>query len=277
MKESKNKYYNDIYFKKIINFIKEYRLDEAISGFQKYLEVYPKDIAAYNFYADALIRANNLDMAELVLSEASKLFNEETSDKAKKSYYLVLIKLLLHQKKYQKCFNVMRKCKKYTDGQYSYNSLILFLKKKLKLLKEEDLKQDIYSLRQIVSYNEEEVLKYIKNTTLNYNVICFKENFPLEDVYERIRQMLPLGSKMIKDVLTDTYIFKYDANGHVKGKLVDYIEVITLADSNEIIKMYPYENREKRNFTDLNPNLDEVSRIRRISQIEKFNQRYNRK
>ena len=277
MLENKKRYYNDIYLKKIMNLVKEYRLVEAINEFQKYLEVYPEDIAAYNLYADALIRANSLEMAELVLNKAKSLFLEETSDKVKKSYYLALIKLLLHQKKYQKCFNNVKKCKKYTDSQYSYKYLILFLKKKLGLLNEEDLEQNIYSLRQIVSYNELEALEYIRINTLNNNVVHFKEDFPLESIYVKIREMLPLESKMIKNIVNDAYIFKYDANGHVKGKLVDYIEVVTIANSDEIIKMYPYENREKRNFSDLNPNLEGISRMRRFSQIDKFNQRYNKK
>ena len=73
------------------------------------------------------------------------------------------------------------------------------------------------------------------------------------------------------------HIFKYELCGHVDGKLVDFFEVVTLKDTNEIITMYPYKNKEKRECIDLTPVVKEEPKVKRLSQIDKFNQRYSKK
>ena len=88
--------------------------------------------------------------------------------------------------------------------------------------------------------------------------------------------MLAIDMKRNKGFITNSYIFKYDSNGRIDNKLVDFLIVIALYDSNDIITMYPYKNREKVEFYDLNPELDieESPKLKRVSQIAKFNQRY---
>ena len=84
--------------------------------------------------------------------------------------------------------------------------------------------------------------------------------------------------RYIESGITDSYIFKYLANGYVNNKLVDYLEVITLQNSNDIITMYPYENRERREYIDITPEIEfSTLKHQRVSQIDKFNARYGKK
>jgi len=89
--------------------------------------------------------------------------------------------------------------------------------------------------------------------------------------------MLPIeGRKMFSGNFKNSYIFKYENCGIQGEKTLNYIRVIALQDSDEIITMYPYENIANLKYIDITPRIKEPSKqlVKRMSQIDKFNQRY---
>ena len=82
---------------------------------------------------------------------------------------------------------------------------------------------------------------------------------------------------MFSGPFKNIYVFKYDHNGIYNGKSLDYFEIITLQDSNDIITMYPFDNKNGFPYIDITPKIeveDDYRKVKRMSQIEKFNQRY---
>lgn len=275
------KIYHDVYSTKIIKLSAENQLDKAIYEFQKYLKTYPYDFVGYVFYADTLIKFNRLEEAELVLKEAENIINSKTSPLSIEYYNLFLIKLWIHQKKYVESLELLKRNKEtFIHNDWEYDRALLFLNKKLGL-EYEDLMQDTlsYSLHQLISYNEEKAIRHIKKHSNNKNNIVnkFVPDFPLEELYYKLRNILPLQDKFNTDLIVNSYYCKYLACGHEGTDLVDYIKIITFADSNEIITMYPYKNAENYCHIDLTPNMDDNLKLKRMNQIDKFNQRYNRK
>jgi hypothetical protein len=95
--------------------------------------------------------------------------------------------------------------------------------------------------------------------------------------------MLPLDNypSMYSGIFKNFYIFKYDYCGMLSdGKTkTDYFKVITLQHSNEILTMYPVSNDFKTPFIDITPIQEEDCSnklVKRMSQIDKFNQRYGK-
>ncbi len=275
------KYYHDTYFQKITRLAEEYRLEEAFKEFQKYMKVYPKDVDGYVYYANAFIKANRLEEAEQMIKKAENLLSKKTSFKTYEDFIMVKVSLLCHQQKYQECYNLFQKniCFFY-DRKWIFTGLIYFLKRELNILTAEDYERgEGYLISQILSYNEQRALNRIQKHQNNTepSPIQFVSDFPLEKIYYKIRNQLPHEKKYISNTFANSYVFGYTANGHVESKLVDYLEVITLQNSNDIITMYPYENRERREFIDITPEEEIYSlKHQRVSQIDKFNARYGK-
>ncbi len=270
------KYFNEAYFKSIVKLAEEYRLQEAISEYQKYIKAYPEDVSGYTLYADALIKANRLEEASGILEHASDIINKKTPGVGSDYLMMIKIKLLCCQKKYKECYALFSKNKHvYINSGKSLKKLSLFLRKKLGFLCEADYQNLDYFSKQILDYSEDKALEHIKKHLDSGESSVFIDTFPVEEMYAKLREMLPLEGKVIASNMTDLYLFKYIASGYVSNRLVDYFQVITLQDSNEIIAMYPYENKERRSFIDLAPALEEEPlALKKVSQIEKFNRKY---
>ncbi len=279
------KYYHDTYFQKIMKLTEEYRLNEAFNEFQKYIKIYPKDAAGYIYYANAFIKANRLEEAEQTLKIAEELLSEKTSLLTYEDFIMMKINLLCYQQKYEECYHLLQKnIRFFYHRKWFFKGLIYFLKRKLNILTIEDYEHGSgYLINQIISYSEKEALLCIqKHQSPQENTepssIQFVPSVSLEKTYYEIRSKLPLEKRYNPSAFQNSYVFGYLANGHVNNKLVDYIEVITLANSKDIITMYPYENREKREYYDITPILNSSSLKRqRGSQIDKFNARYGKK
>ena len=97
----------------------------------------------------------------------------------------------------------------------------------------------------------------------------------MEEIYYKLRQMLPNDKCIYHSIFDSMHVIKYDNNGHVNSKLVDYFAVITVIGTNDIITMYPFDNKSRSYALDLTPTTD-VSKVKKISQIDKFNQRYGK-
>ncbi len=66
--------------------------------------------------------------------------------------------------------------------------------------------------------------------------------------------------------------------GYIDGDYTPFSQVITFDDTNQIITVYPKKNTDNIPITDIiSPILERNSKIKRKSQIEKFNERYNKK
>lgn len=271
------KYYHDTYFQKIVKLVRENRYVEAINEIQQYLNIYTKDVEGYVLYADILIKINHLEEVECVLNRVENIIEETTPILTYEEFKRVKIFLLCIQKKYQECYLMLRdNISLFYRRKWSFYGLMCFLKRHLNKENCRKHKENSYLINQIFSYDEEKAILHKKRHrhNLNHEVFHFADKFPIENVYYYFRKNLPNEKKYINDEITNSYIFKFINSGHAGNKMVDFIKVITLLDSNDIITMYPYENKERREYIDITPELDEPLKRKRISQIDKFNRRY---
>lgn len=112
------------------------------------------------------------------------------------------------------------------------------------------------------------------------NPNLFTPNTDVLKITEEIKKYLLSDKRIYPDFIDDVYIFKYDNCGTVNQKSVNYFKVICFHNTKNIITMCPVNDNLNIPYIDLNylnqENIQEQSnpKVKRLSQIEKFNQRY---
>lgn len=275
MKSKKHKYYNDKDFLLISTLTKKRKFEQALAECEKYLIKYPYDVSAYSKCADLLMKFGNLEEAAEIINYASII--SKTPEISKKEIKYNKFKLYCYLGKYEECFEMLKNdFSMLEDRKINTTEIFIFLKKKLGLLMCDNYKGSGYKIEQIANYSElsaiECIKKYHEHNTDRQSY--FNENFPIEQVYYQIRNMLPLEEKRYEKIIENSYFFKYIDNGKVCDSPTDYIKVHTILGTNDILTMFPFRYNNRIDCPDITPKIEENVKVKRISQIEKFNQRY---
>lgn len=279
MGKTKYKYYDNGNINRIEKLIDANKFEEALACYSSYIEKYPKDINARALYTDILIKLGMFDKAEDSLNEIE--LTSVTLNSFVQKVKLMQAKLLFCEGKFVEAHSFIEDNMNWFRNVSSFSRDFLFLKKKLNKLTPEDYRQTSYLLKQIVDYSEERCLEHLLKYQYyeeNDSSIQFAESFPLKDIYFQLRKGLPEQGRLYSSCRDYKLVFKYDNNGRVNGRMTDYFEVVSLNYSNDIITMYPYLNVARRPYIDITPEIAKIDypKVKRMSQIDKFNQRYQK-
>ncbi|MBE6138949.1 MAG: tetratricopeptide repeat protein [Firmicutes bacterium] len=257
--------------------------------YEQYLEKYPKDYAAYPYYCSNLITLGELDLAEKKLNYIVEQFKKDDNikdfDKTKifeHNIFFCKIKLMSYQKRYKELNNIYKNNPNPLKDR-NFNTVWFYTEKQLGNLDVEKRDSNSYLFRQITKYDEQDFLDHIKKHLAEYNdnsiepnSNVFEPNFPIEEVLEEIKKYIPSNKKLLYGFFDDTYVFKYSNCGRVDSRLVDYFKVICLHDSTDLITICPVRGNDNIPHVDLNYMVkEENGKVKRKSQIERFNQKYN--
>ena len=264
---------------------------EANKQYETYIKKYPEDYSAYPYYASALITLGYFKEAEKILDIAecklSKYSNNQTTTNKFKTFIITKIRLLAYQEKFEELYDTSTKYyQEFLNSEFS--SLVFYARKKTSRLNIEDRNSNTYLYRQIINYQETDFLEHIKKHMSIYNQNIeepnpnlFTPNTDVLKITEEIKKYLLSDKRIYPDFIDDVYIFKYDNCGTVNQKSVNYFKVICFHNTKNIITMCPVDDNLNIPYIDLNylnqENIQEQSnpKVKRLSQIEKFNQRYN--
>ena len=274
------KFYDNDQYQRILKLCTEYRLYEAINKFEIYFQKYPNDISGYAYYIETLMKLGEIDKAVEFFNQLK--VEENTTMHAKEELLRIKLRLLMLNEEYDKAYQFLIQYQSVFDkNKWTTGALSCFLKKQLGIVtaleKEEYCKK--YLLRPILSYSEDDAFIHtcsIHQSTLeNMSPVQFVEDFQVKDMYDRLRKSIPNKDRIYDDVISDKYIFKYDACGHVNSKIVDYFVVVATKNTNDIFTMYPCSYKPDFIVPDLTPEVSK-EKTKRMSQIDKFNQRYGK-
>lgn len=256
---------------------------------KEYLEKYPLDYTTYPYYISALITIGQFDTAKenieyvqaIIDSDVYK--NDEKRDRILK--YSILyskFKLLCCEKKYQEAYNLYLANSEILDT-FEVSRIVYFIKKELNLLEVNPEERAClpYFYRQTLAYEESDFLHHAKKHCSD-TLYCndddeseFVSGFPIEEVVSEIKKYIPSDKKLYHGFVDNTYLFKYDNCGISNRKMVNFIKVITFNDTNNIITMYPYLKGERFPYVDLNyMEIKDKPRVKKLSQIDKFNKKF---
>ena len=279
------KYYNYDKYNQILKLFDEQKMKMAIESLKDYLEVYPYDLRAVTLYASLLINNGEIEQAKELLDNA--IITPKTRKTNKIDLIIIKLKLLCCDDKFQEAYDYLKENELLIMNNLDeYHTVLIFLKTKLGLPVEYDKNSHLpqqYTINQMVSYSEEEALEHIRKHIGDYasgEKSCFDSEFPLEEVFYKIREMIPINnySKLFSGIGKNLYIFKCEGNGRNCRKVADYIRIITIQGTNNIITMYPYDNKCDLPTIpfELKEEIEEKqSKLKKLSQIEKFNLRYS--
>jgi lipopolysaccharide biosynthesis regulator YciM len=148
------------------------------------------------------------------------------------------------------------------------HTLELYLEKMLNI--DSSIKPMSYKEYQIIDYNYDMAIKHIKefknDTSDNNNHSLIFENINIEELYLYCLKKIN-KEYFYKNLFTDEYIIPYENAGYDNYGPVNYVKVVTLPNSKDIITIYPIRN--------WNIKQNENNKIKKISRIDKFNEKYN--
>lgn len=288
----KNRFFDNWAFQNAYQYIKHDPLT-AKKVFEEYLENYPYDYSAYSYYISILITLNKIDEAHRLLVLVNKtveLDKKYREDKKKvkifeNSIAINTIRILGYQEKYEelnnfyKCLNDEKLRKEYKIIPFLYNNRIGKAK-----YKRNDRYPYLY--KQIIEYSEDDFRAHIEKHLSNddnkddkYSTAIFSEDFPIDKIIKETKKYIPSRYYLCHGFFDDKYTFKYDECGRDGKKLVNYFQVVTFHNSDNYITMFPSDNCENYPAFDLNYMLDKKEKVKNktLSQIDKFNIRYNKK
>ena len=267
----------------------------AKERFEEYLSKYPTDYYARAYYVILLTRI-------CLFKEAEKEYNNIIEQSHNDSFYayganrikgfkhnmaIAKLKILGSQEKYQEILLLLQNNYELlndTDRRY----ISYYCRSKLGMLNIENTPryENAYRFNQSVDYNEDMFRLHIKKHEADYNIdvdevnpAIFVPDFPLDNIIDEIKKYIPSDKGLFLGYFDDTYYFKYDNCGRINNKLVSYFKVVCFHNTVDFITMYPTNECEKLPVVDLNylKEKDEKTKVKTLSQIDKFNKRFNRK
>ena len=285
-----NKYFDVFEFRQIMNLM-DVDPYTSLVLYEQYLNKYPNDYSASLLYCSNLIILGKLEEAEKVYNYFEKKYRSdnsikdmEKSKKIKESQIFTKIKLLSYQCKYEELYQFCVENINIIMEDY-LNDAFFYSKKMTGRLDLEKRDENSYLFSQIVNYDESDFLKHInkhmkiEEGTLNKECpTIFHSDFPIEKVIQEIKKYIPSDKKLFLGLYDNVYYFKYDACGRVNNKIVDYIKVVCFNNTKDFITMCPVVGSKNLPFVDLNYLFnEELPKIKRMSQIDKFNKKFNKK
>ena len=161
------------------------------------------------------------------------------------------------------------------------NRIFIYCKIKLNLFDVIDRNNYFYMIRQAIDYQYSDFQFHIKkhldeefiDDEERYSI--FNNDFPIDKIVSEIDKYLMSSKKLLFGFIEDVYLFKYDLCGLFNGKNANFFKVITFNDNNNIITMYPYVKGERLPYIDLNyMKVESNTKVKKLSQIDKFNKRF---
>lgn len=282
------KYFDSFEFRQAIELM-EIDPFSSISLFEIYLEKYPKDYCAYLFYCCNLITIGKIDEAEKIYNYVEDIYNNDNkfqkidkSMRTKQDLILTKLKLLSYTGRYEELYKLCINNKNIVKDNVIQRTLF-YAKKKTGRLNPEKRDENSYLFSQMVRYEETDFLNHIKKHLYNTEEFIekpsdaiFEPSFQTEKVIEEMKKYIPSNKKLSPGFYSNIYFFKYDNCGRLNNKMVDYFEVVCFDNTNEFITMWPVDDIKNMPYVDLNYLVD-YNEKPKISQIEKFNKRFNKK
>lgn len=168
------------------------------------------------------------------------------------------------------------------DKPVIYRILQVYLQK---IFEPEKLKvgyNESYFVRQIANYNPDLAIKHIKNNHFNKeNKTLFNPEVNIEELFKNIKKIIEDNKDANSVVgLAEAYNIYYPnigKNSESDYYNLNYITVGTVYNSSDIVTMYPTNNFLLCEALPFPKKEESVKELKRVSQIDKFNQRYGKK
>lgn len=279
----KNKYnekgYRGYIISNISNLFKNGKYSDVIRLSTKYLKQVPNEQNVLFMRAKSY---RNLGMFDEAIKDFKTNLNFEYDSYSMFELYYLYYFL----NKYEEAIELLPIL--YKEGiikAYSLSISELVMKTQLGIdMKVKKIDKHDYIKSQILDYNDDLAIEHIKEH-LNPNVedsskSYFNNNLDLEYLYWLIRNSINNENKVNIDEILEAHYFAISKIGFHNGNACNYLKVVVVPNTNKIITMYPINDVGNGYIAPLDIDYDklfkkETCKVKRISQIDKFNKKYN--
>lgn len=262
------------------NIIRHYKYEpfSTLDRLEEYMINYPLDNIAYIHYAKILISVGKFDEALVILDFIKRVFPD--IDGLALVYFR--IKALMFKHQYEEALNLYRQHKEELLAGDPNNQMIELVYDLKVLGNAKEKWGGRYLYNQMIDYDYDLFLSHVQKHTAEYNEtldepnkVVFNSYFPLDRVLKEIQNYIPSDNRLYFGFYQNLYAFKYDDNGKIGNKSVNYFRVITVHDTNSLITMYPLHNGANLPYIDLNYMQESsYSSAKRLSRVDRFYQKY---
>ena len=201
----------------------------------------------------------------------------ENNKYKRKEYMYYMLEDYIRLNKYQEALDLINYIKDNDYFALNYKMTINIKIIEKYVLKElnMDFEAQGYTSNQIKEYSEEKALEHIKKKHyFNSQISKFDDSVEIDELYYYFKDKIDLNNRSC-DGCFDIYSFDYKNIGTINNKNIgDNITVVCLANTNKIITMYPsLKQTVVEDFLD----IERKPKTKRLTQIEKFNKKYNNK
>lgn len=234
------------------------------------------------YYINKLKENNYNDSANLLMGklyfnnqkyeESIKMF-DSVDKKDKKVYQELMYRKIINLIKLNRLQDAYDILDEATNADYNdrYSMKLILIRVYLEkyLNFESTVKINTYTAKQIQNYDKNLALEHIKLHEIDVEEkevhTIFSDNINVDELYDYC--MLNINDdNYYKNTLFDTYILPYDNVGYDGDKSINFVKVVTITNTKQILSIYPYDNYSL--------NQIEKPKNKKISRIDKFNQKY---
>ncbi len=272
--------YNSHTLHHIVKHIK-YNPYYALTRLEEYIETFYEDYYAYLCYIKTLIDVGAFEEAMSIIEFVESAF----PNKVDSNLYYHKIRIYSFLGNYETAYQI------YTDYKEDFlkidnrtaNFEVIY-NKKVHNNVERSFAQSRYLYNQIAEYSHDDFINHIsKHLASNNqndkspNPAIFNPDFPIEQVIEELKTIIPNDKRTYFNFSENFYVFKYDNCGKINNKNTDYFRVVTLHNTNKLITMYPMRSGAVLPYTDLNYlyHQEDKPKVKTLTRTEIFNQKYN--
>lgn len=231
--------------------------------------------------ANKMLFQANLDFYNNDYDHARKLINELVEMKPSVYNMLFLVSLDLREEKYEEALvdaeKILDMDDKYLDkaSRITLMRMIAIAKVNLGI----PVTEKGYYFSQIIEYSKEKAIKHIKShfeSTRGEGVFFPDTN--IEETFDLLENRISDIKPNYLSVKSsgDSYLIDFENAGIVGNTILNKMQVVTIINTKKIITFYPVSKLSFNYETEEEVRKEKVP-IKRLSQIEKFNQRYNKK
>ncbi|MBQ9072705.1 MAG: hypothetical protein IJY25_06065 [Bacilli bacterium] len=262
---------------KLIYLYKEYNTNAFLKKAEAYLKIYPDDIDIR--YKRATIY-RRLEKFEEAIEELKYSLNIKHDSNCLSALYFIYY----HLNMYKEALELVPVL--YEKGgidPYSVSITELVMKKALDIpIKVKKGTRGDYIRTQIFSYSSTLAFEHIQEHLYNPEQEAkFNENVDVAYLLNTVRNNIDNSKKLNINEVLEVHNFAIPNIGNNKGNVCNYIKVVVVPNTNHVVTIYPTDSVIFSKVSDLEYDYNllfrkEEPKVKRISQIDKFNSRYKR-
>lgn len=258
------------------------KYDIFVKESAKYLEIAPKDINMRFMRAKALRLLNRFEES---IKELKFVLNLECDSYALAELYYIYYYLNMYNEAIE-LLPVIYKTK--CINSYSVSISEMIMKKQLGMdIRAKKGDKCAYIRSQIFSYSTSSALDHIKShlDETQDSSSSFNKDINLEYLFEVVRKNIKNSKKVNKEEILEIHYFGISNVGYYNDDICNFIKVVVIPNTDNIISMYPILNTDYSYKSDCPLNLDcdyeklfnkPKSNVKNLSRIDKFNNKFKR-